>query len=106
MSDTHTTTDTHTPKTMSSPVEKFLSSKNIVEYTSFDEMGIPESLLRGIYSIGFERPSAIQRKAIVPVMAGVDVIAQAQSGTGKTGTFSIGSLARVDPAIKRRNVFS
>ncbi len=104
MSDTHTDTDTHTQKTMSTPIEKFLSSRNIMEYMTFDEMGIPEELLRGIYAIGFERPSAIQRKAIVPVMAGVDVIAQAQSGTGKTGTFSIGSLSRVDPKIKAPQV--
>jgi superfamily II DNA/RNA helicase len=39
---------------------------------------------------GFEKPSAIQQRAIVPVVTGRDVIAQAQSGTGKTATFSIG----------------
>jgi superfamily II DNA/RNA helicase len=89
---------------MSTPVERFLSSREIVEYKTFDEMGIPDNLLRGIYSIGFEKPSAIQRKAIVPVMAGVDVIAQAQSGTGKTGTFSISSLSRIDPTIKAPQV--
>lgn len=104
MSDTHTASDTHTQKTMSTPVEKFLSSRTVTEYTTFDEMGIPEDLLRGIYAMGFERPSAIQRKAIVPVMAGVDIIAQAQSGTGKTGTFSIGSLSRIDPKIKAPQV--
>jgi translation initiation factor 4A len=48
----------------------------------------------------FERPSAIQQRAIVPVIKGHDVIAQAQSGTGKTATFSISILQKIDPAIK------
>jgi len=43
----------------------------------------------------FERPSAIQQRAIVPVVKGHDVIAQAQSGTGKTATFSISILQQV-----------
>lgn len=63
---------------------------------SFDEMGLPDDILRGIYSHGFEKPSAIQRRAIKPMMDGHDVIAQAQSGTGKTGTFSISTMSRVD----------
>jgi ATP-dependent RNA helicase len=44
-------------------------------------MGLPEELLRGIYSYGFEKPSAIQQRAIKPTMLGRDLIAQAQSGT-------------------------
>jgi hypothetical protein len=48
---------------------------------SFDGMGLPEELLRGIYSYGFEKPSAIQQRAIKPTMLGRDLIAQAQSGT-------------------------
>ena len=48
----------------------------------------------------FERPSAIQSRAIVPVIKGHDVIAQAQSGTGKTATFSIAILQRIDPNLK------
>lgn len=63
---------------------------------SFDDMGLKENLLRGIYSFGFEKPSAIQERAIVPVTSGRDVIAQAQSGTGKTGAFSIGLLEKID----------
>lgn len=63
---------------------------------SFDDMPLHQDLLRGIYSHGFERPSAIQQRAIVPLTRGGDVIAQAQSGTGKTGAFSIGTLQRVD----------
>eukprot|EP00971_Amphidinium_carterae_P049376 973123-Amphidinium_carterae.1 len=61
---------------------------------SFDDMNLQEGLLRGIYSYGFEKPSAIQQRAIRPVIEGRDTIGQAQSGTGKTATFVIGSLAR------------
>ena len=57
---------------------------------SFDDMGLKEDLLRGIYSYGFEKPSAIQQRAIKPLMLMRDTIAQAQSGTGKTATFTIG----------------
>merc|ERR1712001_594041 len=63
---------------------------------NFDDMNLKEELLRGIYAYGFEKPSAIQQRAIVPCIAGNDVIAQAQSGTGKTATFSISILEKID----------
>lgn len=63
---------------------------------SFDDMNLHEKLLRGIYAYGFEKPSPIQSYAILPVIDGRDTIAQAQSGTGKTGTFSIATLACID----------
>jgi translation initiation factor 4A len=68
------------------------------EYDTFDEMGLGDLLLRGVYSSGFEKPSPIQRKAIVPMLQGRDVLAQAQSGTGKTGTFLIGGISKIDPS--------
>ncbi|KKY18938.1 putative eukaryotic translation initiation factor [Phaeomoniella chlamydospora] len=67
---------------------------------SFDAMNLKPELLRGVYAYGFERPSAIQQRAIMPVIKGSDVIAQAQSGTGKTATFSISVLQKIDPALK------
>ncbi|KAJ7923046.1 DEAD-domain-containing protein [Mycena leptocephala] len=67
---------------------------------SFDGMELKPELLRGIYAYGFERPSTIQQRAIVPVVKGHDVIAQAQSGTGKTATFSVSILQRLDPEVK------
>eukprot|EP00993_Chasmostoma_nieuportense_P001003 NODE_1921_length_1335_cov_78.352649_g1826_i0.p2 GENE.NODE_1921_length_1335_cov_78.352649_g1826_i0~~NODE_1921_length_1335_cov_78.352649_g1826_i0.p2 ORF type:complete len:405 (+),score=79.05 NODE_1921_length_1335_cov_78.352649_g1826_i0:66-1280(+) len=67
---------------------------------SFDEMPLHTNLLRGIYSYGFEKPSAIQQRAIVPFIKGGDLIAQAQSGTGKTGAFAIGTLQRMDFSSK------
>ena len=64
--------------------------------TTWDDLNCNIDLLRGIYAYGFEEPSSIQKKAIIPFMEGKDIIAQAQSGTGKTGAFTIGALCRVN----------
>lgn len=69
---------------------------DVKEYASFDDMPLHQDLLRGIYSYGFERPSAIQQRAIVPLHKGGDLVAQSQSGSGKTGAFSIGLLSRIN----------
>jgi translation initiation factor 4A len=69
-----------------------ISYDDVPSYESFDDMGLTDDLLRGIYAYGFEKPSVIQQKAIKAMTLEKDIIAQAQSGTGKTGTFSIGSL--------------
>ena len=67
---------------------------------SFDDLDLNKDLLRGIYSYGFEKPSPIQQKGILPLLRGKDTIAQAQSGTGKTATFAIGSLQKIDQKLK------
>lgn len=96
---------------------------------NFDNMNLKEKLLRGIYAYGFEKPSAIQQRAIIPCIRGRDVIAQAQSGTisetfllftwlvlftifiaifirlmnsgtGKTATFSIAILQTIDTEVR------
>ena len=67
---------------------------------TFEAMDLSSNLLRGIFAYGFEKPSAIQQRAILPCSQGHDVIAQAQSGTGKTATFSIGVLQQINPALK------
>jgi len=85
-------------------LETLTPSADVKIYTSFDEMDLPENLLRGIYSHGFEKPSHIQSKGIVPIATKNDLIAQAQSGTGKTGTFVIGSLATVDEKLMKPQV--
>ncbi len=75
------------------------------QYSKWEDIpGISDSLLRGIYSYGFERPSPIQRQGILPIIEGKDIIAQAQSGTGKTGCFSVASLATVVPELKQVQV--
>ena len=66
------------------------------EINNWDELEIDTNLLRGIYAYGFEKPSPIQKKAIKPIIIGKDIIAQAQSGTGKTATFTIGALSHVN----------
>ncbi|XP_077988006.1 eukaryotic initiation factor 4A-I-like isoform X2 [Glandiceps talaboti] len=67
---------------------------------NFDKMELREDLLRGIYAYGFEKPSAIQQRAIIPCCKGKDVIAQAQSGTGKTATFSVAILQQIDVSLE------
>src|SRR3989344_5853374 len=76
----------------------------VIEYSKFENMPMFQNpdrtmlkLLGGISAYGFLDPSPIQQKAIVPMAYGRDIIAQAQSGTGKTGAFAIGSLTLIDP---------
>mmetsp|Transcript_100386 Transcript_100386/g.288384 ORF Transcript_100386/g.288384 Transcript_100386/m.288384 type:complete len:392 (+) Transcript_100386:106-1281(+) len=69
-------------------------------FESFDDYDLNENLLRSIYSYGFEKPSAIQQRGIKPLLDGRDTIGQAQSGTGKTATFVIGMLQRLDVNLK------
>jgi len=66
------------------------------EILNWEDLDAKMDLLRGIYAIGFETPSPIQKKAIAPMFDGKDVIAQAQSGTGKTGCFAVASLQLID----------
>jgi superfamily II DNA/RNA helicase len=71
---------------------------------TFEEMGINRELLRSIYSMGFESPSDIQKKAIIPIIEGRNLMAQAASGTGKTGAFLIGCFQRIDQEDKTPQV--
>lgn len=59
-------------------------------------MNLREDLLRGIYAYGFEKPSELQQRAILPVLEGHDIIVQAPGGTGKTATFVISVIQRLD----------
>lgn len=67
--------------------------------SEFDNLNLKDKLLRGIYAYGFERPSVIQQRAIKPIIDRKDVIGQAQSGTGKTATFSIGLLQVINEEL-------
>lgn len=71
-------------------------TENFKEVKRWDDLNLKNELLRGIYANGFEMPSEIQQKAILPIISKRDVIAQAQSGTGKTGTFTISALQLID----------
>ncbi|KAL6189699.1 hypothetical protein ACLB2K_036102 [Fragaria x ananassa] len=79
---------------------EFVTSDGIEPIMSFDQMGIKNDLLRGIYSYGFEKPSAIQQRAVRPIIEGRDVIAQAQSGTGKTSMIALTVCQIVDIASR------
>lgn len=98
----------------------FEEGSKVVRYTSFDDMppfnqldnysesdpeeakliANYEAILQGIVGYGFSRPSIIQEVAIAPIVEGRNIIAQSQSGTGKTGAFVIGSLTKVDPSLQ------
>jgi superfamily II DNA/RNA helicase len=66
------------------------------EINSWDDLELNEKLYRGVLAYGFEKPSPIQKRAIVPFLRNKDLVAQAQSGTGKTATFSIALLQKLD----------
>ncbi len=85
-------------------ITNIIETDDVKEVLTFDEMNLPENLMRGIYAHGFEKPSKIQQKGIVPMVNGKDILAQAQSGTGKTGTFVIGSLSHVNPEVLKPQV--
>ncbi len=67
---------------------------------SFSQLGLPASILQTINEIGYEPPSAIQAASIPPLLAGRDLLGQAQTGTGKTAAFSLPLLSRIDPQLR------
>ncbi|EGB08876.1 Apo-Eif4aiii [Aureococcus anophagefferens] len=81
-------------------------STDVKVIDSFEGMALREDLLRGIYAYGFERPSAIQQRAITPIVAGRDVIAQSQSGTGKTAVFCIAMLQVLESATNETQMLT
>lgn len=83
---------------MSAPAET--KQEEVHVYPTWEAMNLKSDVLKGIYALQFSTPSEIQKRAIVPIAEGKEVLAQAQSGTGKTATFCVATLQRVDPAIK------
>ena len=83
---------TNTNLNLSSSSANDEDKNEIKIYESFEDLQLNENLLRGIYAMGYEKPSSIQQKAIKPFLEGGDLIAQSQSGTGKTATFAISVL--------------
>ena len=67
----------------------------------FDELNIDERILRAVEDMGFEETSPIQTQAIPAVLEGIDVIGQAQTGTGKTAAYSIPMLQKINPDVKK-----
>jgi len=93
------TKDTEDAKTTPlTPEEIQRREEHLIPIETFDDLGkeLDLKIIRGVMAYGFETPSLIQQKAIRPILGGYDVIAQAQSGMGKTATFCIGALGRID----------
>lgn len=71
---------------------------------SFDNLGLKEDLMKGIFAHGFQEPATIQTQAIPVIISGKDAIVQAQSGSGKTATFAISALQRIDTNLAATQV--
>ncbi len=67
----------------------------------FDALGLPEDLLSAVKALGFENSTPIQAQTIPPLLAGKDVLGEAQTGTGKTAAFSLPALANLNPELKK-----
>ena len=79
----------------------YKTSEDVITYDSFDKMELDKDILRGIYSYGFEKPSPVQKISIKPIIEGRHLITQSHSGTGKTATFMIGILHKIDQSLKK-----
>jgi len=79
---------------------KFMTTTNDAP-VSFDSLGLPETLLSALKSLGFESSTAIQAQTIPHLLAGKDVLGEAQTGTGKTAAFGLPAIAKIDPSIKK-----
>ena len=62
----------------------------------FHAFGLSEAVLKALDDVGYEAPSPIQVQTIPHVLAGKDVVGQAQTGTGKTAAFALPLLSRLD----------
>lgn len=82
--------------------ENYQLNNELHYYDTFEdkEIGLKDEILKGIYNYGFEKPSQIQRVAIKPIIDGRDIVVQSHSGSGKTATFIIGLLQRIDVDLK------
>ncbi len=82
--------------------EEFIyeTSEDLKVVQNFEELNLKPELLKGIYAYGFEHPSAVQQRAILPILKGRDVIVQSQSGTGKTCVFCVGALQMIDLNVR------
>ncbi|KAF6169976.1 hypothetical protein GIB67_034368 [Kingdonia uniflora] len=83
---------------------EFETTPGEVTVAAFDEMGLADELLRGIYAFGYVKPSAIQQRAVLPIIQGRDVIAQAQSGTGKSSMVALTACHMVNACVGGKNL--
>ncbi|NQZ27105.1 MAG: DEAD/DEAH box helicase [Colwellia sp.] len=76
-------------------------TETVTEAVAFASLGLPENLLSAVLSIGFESATDIQALTIPPLLAGKDVLGEAQTGTGKTAAFGLPALAKIDTSIRK-----
>ncbi len=74
-----------------------MSKKNI----DFEALHLKRELLKGIFEMGFEQPTPIQEEAIPAALIGKSILARAKNGTGKTASFLIPCLEKLDPELKK-----
>jgi len=74
----------------------FEASEKVEVCPTFDQIGLKNDILRGVFAYGFDTPSAVQQRAIKPIMQGRDIFVQSQSGTGKTSVFCLGALQAIN----------
>jgi ATP-dependent RNA helicase len=82
----------------------FETSEDLEVCKTFEDMNLRDDLIKGIYAYGFDKPSAVQQRAILPIIKGKDVIVQSQAGTGKTCVFAVGSLQGIDLSLREPQV--
>lgn len=99
MNQSNTSSTSSTSSTISNNL-----SDNVEEIKTFEEMNLREDVFRGITSYGWENPTPIQQKAIVPINTGKDIIVQAEAGNGKTGAFVVGALQCIDLTLNKPQV--
>jgi translation initiation factor 4A len=105
MSSADDTPSSTSPDSSSAPAPDSAAASSYPEFKKWEDVGeISPDLLRGIYAYGFENPSNIQQKSILSIIQKRDVIAQAQSGTGKTGAFTVAALQSVDVSKAKTQV--
>jgi len=76
-------------------------SESNTSLPNFDELGLPEPILRAVTELGYEQPSPIQAASIPALLTGRDLLGQAQTGTGKTAAFALPLLSNIDPKSKK-----
>jgi translation initiation factor 4A len=87
------------PSSAASPKE--VDPSILEPFSNWDNLPLPEDILRGIFCVGWEKPSSFQSKAIKPLLAGLDVLGEGKTGVGKTGAFAIAALAKCDPKERK-----
>jgi ATP-dependent RNA helicase DeaD len=82
------------------PPPDFVGAETPEVTVTFEELGLPPELLRAITDLGFEAPTPIQARAVPLLLAGRDLIGQAQTGTGKTAAFALPLIEKIDPSSR------